>query len=170
MSEWVSENRTRFWVGKFFEPTCCASAQNISSKWVANPSLSHSSVQSRAPMARPNQAWAISWQRRVPQRWLVPVKVLWERKMMCGLQIMGEKTRGVLLAPVPVATQWGGFLSPQSLLLLCACRIMMDRCGCDAFRPKSSGSLHFWQLLRLLCLPAVVFVIKLLLPVISNLH
>lgn len=43
----------------------------------------------------------------------------------------------------------------------------MDRCGCDAFRPKSSGRLRFWQLFRLLFLPAVVFVIKLLLPVIS---
>lgn len=89
---------------------------------------------------------------------------------MCGLQIMGEKTCGVLLAPVPVATQWGGFLSPQSLLLLCACQIMMDRCGGDAFKPKPSGSLRFWQLFRLLFLPTAVFVIKLLLAVISNLH
>lgn len=74
---------------------------------------------------------------------------------MCGLQIMGEKTCGVLLAPVLVATQRGGLLSPQSLLLLCACQVMMDRCGFDAFSPKSSGSLRYWQLFKLLSLPAL---------------
>lgn len=69
---------------------------------------------------------------------------------MCGLQIMGEKKRGILLAPVLVAAQRGSFRSPRSLLLQRACQIMMDRCSFEAFRPKSSGGLCYWQLFKLL--------------------
>ena len=103
---WMSERLSGTWLWALkclahLKLTCCALAQNTSSKWVANPSLSHSSVQSRAPIARPNQAWAISWQRRVPQSWLIPVKVLWERKTMCGLWIMGEKTHKSLVRACP---------------------------------------------------------------------
>lgn len=78
-----------------------------SSRCVANPSLSHSSVQSRAPMARPNQACAISWQRRLPQRGLLPARVLWDRKTRCGLRGEREKTHGALSGPGPAALPRG---------------------------------------------------------------
>lgn len=66
--------------------TCWILAQNTSSRYVANPSLIHSSVQSRAPMAKPNQEWAISWHNLVPHRILLPANTLWDRKMICGLE------------------------------------------------------------------------------------
>lgn len=92
--------------------TCCALAQNISSKKVANPSLIHSSVQSRAPMASPNQAWAISWHRRVPQRWLPPGSTLCDRKMMWGLHKRNEWQNPLVTCHnvycMDIITEWPG--------------------------------------------------------------
>lgn len=65
----------------------------VSSRQVAKPSLIHSSVQSLAPITRPNQEWAISWQILDPHRDRLPPpeaglpvsNTLWDRNTMWGL-------------------------------------------------------------------------------------
>lgn len=65
----------------------------MSSRQVAKPSLIHSSVQSLAPITRPNQEWEISWQILDPHRdrlssepGLPADNILWDRKIIWGLR------------------------------------------------------------------------------------
>lgn len=150
-----------FFITDYSNCTFCVADQIASSKWVANPSLSHSSVQSRAPMAKPNQAWAISWHSRVPQRLLSPDNVLCDRKMICGLQNMNEG-ESTLQSCV--------YSNTYTLSVLSACYYYMHAMPWQLAQTFLGIRLHFIVFClgyQVNILPSVCFT-KCLLPVITN--